>query len=498
MIMKQKIKVDLNILTRTFATILIITLFFVYLLKGENIYVDLYTVALAACISLLTIVFLVIEKRRENPFVILLSLYVLLFYVFRVITLNIEPYTRGMNFVGERTVNDVNSTLLFILFSLFFLFMGLVTIKIKKIKTSYSKLREGNYSAIFMFVMLSFLVSYLFELTSMFGGNKFLSYYLSIFHPAVVLLFFLVFYYVNKQKAYSKNMIVLLLVVLLSYVLLTTLAGGRKTLLSIIMNITVIFFVIKSRVYLSLRMFFIVIFFGGVAFVLYDISTFFRWMKYEQLIILNESLDFSSLFLTYLDKGLMQTEGFAKIFDRIGFLDYEVDSMAGADLYGKVINPLYYLKSIIDNIIPGFSYFDVVRASQTKFFLQEFGYVPNNEEFRELNYNSQYIGGFSEMYTLFKGYFSIPIFYLVGLLFTYCYSVINLRDPYYAVLLRVLILLSFVGGAGFLESFGFDWHVIKLFFMLIAIILTYPLFRSRYREEHKTSSNINPVLNIIE
>ena len=38
--MKQKIKVDLNILTRTLATILIITLFFVYLLKGENIYVD--------------------------------------------------------------------------------------------------------------------------------------------------------------------------------------------------------------------------------------------------------------------------------------------------------------------------------------------------------------------------------------------------------------------------------------------------------------------------
>ena len=100
MIMKQKIKVDLNILTRTLATILIITLFFVYLLKGENIYVDLYTVALAACISLLTIVFLVIEKRRENPFVILLSLYVLLFYVFRVIRLNIEPYARGMNFVG--------------------------------------------------------------------------------------------------------------------------------------------------------------------------------------------------------------------------------------------------------------------------------------------------------------------------------------------------------------------------------------------------------------
>lgn len=482
MIANLKYKIDLNVLTRLLSVILIISLFFVYILKGGNKYVDLYTVVLAACISLLVALFLVVEKRRNNPFVIFLSLYVLLFYVFRVVTLNIEPYTRGLNLAGERTSSDINYTLLFILLSLFFLYLGLMTVKIKEIKTPFSKIKEGNYIAIIIFVMFSFLVSYLYQLTLMFGGNKFLSYYLSIFHPTVVLLLFLVYYVVNSQADSAKNRIILLLFVLLSFILLITLIGGRKTLLALIMYTGIISYVMRYRVYLSYKMIFIVALLVGVSFILYDISTFYRWARFTQLNTLNQSLDFSSLFFSYLDKGVMQTEGFTKIFDRLGFLDYEVDSMASADLYRSVINPSYYMKSIIDNTIPGFTFFDVVRAAQTKNFLQTFGYVPNSDDLKLQGfYNSQLIGGFSEMYILFNGYFAIPFFYFIGLLFAYCYSIINLSDPYYTVLLRVLILLFFVGGAGFLESFGLDWFVINLLFLSIAVTLTYPLFRSRYK-----------------
>ena len=126
--------------------------------------------------------------------------------------------------------------------------------------------------------------------------------------------------------------------------------------------------------------------------------------------------------------------------------------------------------------------FDTVRISQTKLFFQTFGYIPGNDDIKLFDqYNSQMVGGFAEMYILFGSYIAILVFFLVGMLFSSVYNVMNFSDPYYTVLSRVLVLLFFVDGAGFLESFGFDSFVIKLISICAAVILTYYIFRSRYR-----------------
>jgi len=342
-------KVDLNDLTKLLSVLIIALLILVYAALGENIYVNLNTVVLAVCISLLVLFFLVIEKRRNNPFVIVLSLYILLFYVFRVVTLNAEnaeAYAWGLNLMSEKTSNDINYSLFFILLSLFSLYAGLLAVKIKKYEIPFARMKEGNYNIVVTFVIVSFLFSYLYHLTVSFSGGAYLSYYLSVFHPYTVLLFFLVFYVVNNKATDSNNRVLFLFLILFLFLLLITLTGGRKAILALLMYTGIISYVVRGRICFPVKSIVAVALLVAVSFPIYDLSSFYRMERLTNINELNQPLNFLSLFSAYLDKGVMQTQNFSHIFSRLGFLDYEVDSITCSGMYARIINLEYYIKSI--------------------------------------------------------------------------------------------------------------------------------------------------------
>lgn len=475
-------KLDLNDLVRSFSLLLSISLPAVFFYFGENRYVDSGTIALSILMCLFLVVALTVEKDRTNPFIVLGALYFLLFYILRVVTLNIEPYTRGMNLVSERDFSDVNRTLLFMLCAIFFLFLGLFTNRISKIPAVIHEYRCASRFGVMVLVVITMLVLYLYRLTVSFNGSEVLGYYLRVFSPNSVMLLFLVFYFVTNKFSRSHEKKIFLFYVAAAFIVLITLVGGRKTLLVLILTMGVILYVLHNRLFLSIKGLLLIISVGVISFVLYDLSTFLRWTRYSQLYLDGQSLNYFQILETYLSKGFFQTEGLVKIFDRLGFLDYEVDSMASAELYRKAVNPIYYGKSIIDNVSPGLSFFDTLKAGQAKIFLQYFGYIPTYDDYKNIKYTSQMFGGVSELYIFFYGYYSLPFFYVAGFLFSYIYSRINFNDIYYLVLWRSFILLSFVSGAGFLESFGFDWYVVASAYMLVAFLITYPIFKNKGRE----------------
>jgi hypothetical protein len=64
-----------------------------YALYGANRYVDLNTIVLSIVLSLQTHVALLLNKKRQDPFVIILAFTMIFFYSLRIGTLSWHPYS---------------------------------------------------------------------------------------------------------------------------------------------------------------------------------------------------------------------------------------------------------------------------------------------------------------------------------------------------------------------------------------------------------------------
>lgn len=466
-------EIDLNKILKVFNLGILILLWYSYYKNGEALYVNFNTILLGTALSFQIGIFLFLEKRKRDPFVILLCLQMVFYFLLRIVTLLNYSFSNVFTRFPF-TASNLNYALVFIIIANFAFYFGLTinglrkstldqAIKAVPVKTHLVVvlIGIGYFFAFYQRVGLGFLEGIMGMIQSLFVNLG------TMLFMAIVFLFLFGKRMDQKTKSAILGGIILMVVI-------QTLTGSRSAILSIINYI--IFAQLALYDNLKLKKKYLV--FGAVLvpimILIFAVSTFLRprlenrgTIGGETFEVLEE-FDFADAITDGSDLVLKQ------VFDRIGFLDYCAETMSNSDKYAGIFNPWFYFKSIVDNILtPGFTVFDTPRASNaTTFIYNEMG-TPSLSRVGE-GYQSDEFTLYGEFYALLGKWFSlIPIFFL-GFFFKRIYLNLSQNDIYLFYLKRAIILFVFYST---LNSFGLDWILLDV----IAIFFTYQIFKGFFK-----------------
>ncbi len=442
-----------------------------YAESGGNQYVDGYTICIFMVFALQNFLLLYWEKKRREPLLLLLMLTVIPFYMFRVATLLYEPWSVVLPrfYVGP---DQMNSSLLFIMFSVLSIALG---IKSAKKPNKHFKDRSCNIQPKFndaylvLFIALSLDVMNLFKL-SLFGGfNGFISI---IFGTDVVIIFSMV-YYILYKPVLNRTQRTIYSYSFFLFIILRTLVGSRSAILVIVFAVIFSMLSIYEKVNISRRLVVLSVILVPIMFVVFSFSS--AWRPFRNAKLAGEDVVTSSRFIMDYAQSFSQNidENAIKLilrpaFDRAGYLDMAADIIANKEAYSKLINPVYYMESVVDNLLtPGFDIFDVPKISNG---LKGVYFESDQIKRSQVNedYQSDMLTIFGEYYVLFKGYFAIPIFFVSGFLFNWLFCSIRADNMFLLVTYRCFVLKLYIA---WLWSFGLDWQLVEASFLLISILL---------------------------
>lgn len=445
---------DFNSILKFFNILLCIFTIYLYSIKGANEYVNTFTIILAIIITSENIGMLFYEKRRSNPFIIILVFITTVFYTARITTLVGIPISE--TFLRDSiTFDDLNYALIFIFFCNASIFLGLYISKalnvknINLIKTAYSPRKTRNLLVILSVAILLVIMG---SMGFNFGGVVDF-FVVTFFHSEVIYLFtfaFIAYHYENIPKLIRWLVILLILL----FIFFVTIAGSRSGILTAGYLLLISNLVVKQRIRVSKTIVLSSLMLIPISVLLYIVSTFNRDLEIKETNAVN-------LFRLIKEENVFDGEKgnffLGKIYQRIGFLDYTTSLIKNRENFSKVINPVYYTKSIIDNVLtPGFDIFNITKASHTLGPLARGEVMPTRIEAAEM-YNSDMMGVYGEYYVMFFGYPALAVIFFLAFIFQRIYDTLginSLPDNLYKVLV-VTIFFTWV------NSFGTDWIVIE-------------------------------------
>ena len=117
-------KIKLNSLLQIVNFLIIIGLICSFLFDGTSQYIDAVTIIIGIIFALINCLACYIENKRYNPFILLLIIFIDIFYLFRIITLNATSMSHSIELSGPITSLETNTALLYILLSSIFLITG--------------------------------------------------------------------------------------------------------------------------------------------------------------------------------------------------------------------------------------------------------------------------------------------------------------------------------------------------------------------------------------
>lgn len=444
--------------------------------------------------------FLYYEKRERNSFILILAFLFSLFYFPRFMTMFFS-YDYGIEQLERMspvTSGEINHALLFIFFANIFIFLGLAMPKNFSRKThcrAPSNDKKGNFILIHPLIPATLLSAIIisgiyFVFIAGFGRvsgdatySRFTSYLAILFDSYIVL--FIVFTWslfyrpdrlyeiyhekaiVRKYRAYAKIIIILLLLFAVSRVLL----GSRSSVLIILLSFLFCALAAGETSVKKKYLIYAVILVLASAFV-FKIATYSRGLLTTYGTQVDVS-DYRSAMIDYryaYESQFDVKEILVPVFNRTAFLDYSVDLIRNSTAYGEIVNFPHYAKSLVDAFTPGFDVFNVGKASNSLKYI--YSDVPLYQTID--SYHSDQFSIYGEYYVLFNGWLSLPLFFIVALIFRTVYSTIRGRNLFNKLVIRAFILYIFYNL--WLNSFGTDWLIIEstrmgvvLFVMLYAI-----------------------------
>jgi len=436
---------------------------------GGNRYVDTSTVILLCIFGMENLLILLYEKKKRDPFILLLLLISLGFYMGRVVTLLYDPWSRSLAMFSF-TPDDLNYSLIFIMLSNLSIFLGLSTagrnILYKKSVTSSYSVNPRRIMGVLLFV---FFVSYCLQFAGDIIG-RFAGYIMLFVNVNLILLFTFIYLAMNFNKVSNTNRIVFLTLIIF-FALEVTLSGSRSALLVLACYLLVAILSVKGKIIFSKKMLLISIIIIPVSLFFFILATYIRNVDSrhldhtKQLTILKEADLIGSKDISHLCRP---------IFGRIGFLDYSTILIRNQERYSKIINFRYYFESIIDNALtPGFDVFDTPRVSHSMSYISRGESVPTHGDIKAA-YQSNMPTVYGEYYVLFHGYPALIIIFVFSYIFKRTYLLIRKKDAFLFYLYRALVLYVFYL---WLNSFGIDWILMDL----IGIIITVGLFKKFYK-----------------
>lgn len=465
--------IDLNRILKLFNVGILILLWYSYYQGGEALYVNFNTVLLGTLLSFQIAIFLFFEKRKRDPFVLLLCLQMIFYFLLRILTL--YEYSFSVVFLRYPfTVDDLNYSLSFILVANIVFYLGL-SINYSKIQFQREILNFIPKKSVYVLVPL--LAGYFFSFYNQIGLGS-LSGVINVLNGTIlniaIIIFMVLIYFFLFENHLKKSLKFVIIVGVLFFVIMQTLIGSRSAILTLLNFLLFSILAINNYVVIKRKYLYVFLFLAPVMILVFAVSTFLRTrVENREIIGVNsievvKEFDIKSNFSESLDLILM------RVFDRIGFLDYCAEIISNEEQYSSVFNFGFYSKSIIDNVLsPGFDVFDTPKASNALRFIYYNEGAPRKSKVAD-NYQSDEFTFYGEFYALFGKWFSLIPIFLTGFLFKWVYLNLNKKDIYLYYLKRGLVLYVFYT---MLNSFGIDW----LCFDVFSIFFTYHIFKKFFR-----------------
>ncbi|MFC1590931.1 hypothetical protein ACFL43_00235 [Thermodesulfobacteriota bacterium] len=477
--MKAYIKAyDLNVLLRLANLIVCGIIIALYVKMGaDSSLVDFFTIVLAVIFAIENIGMLSYEKRKRNPFIIILVFVTTVFYLLRIATIiHIPESALYYGIVSDFGAENMNNAMLFILLANGAMFLGFClgaagkSIARRRVPDTGAGPRLFAPAVIFVIVILA---SYSDVLGSAVLGGRMTGYIQNFLNRYTIFLFtftMLAFYY----DRISKRLKVLLAGIVLTFVLLITLGGSRSAILWVFIIFTIGLLAIQQRMRISRKLTAVALVFIPVAVIFFITATFKQQMGIKESVTLEHV--YQAREQEIFDEEHIQSY-LSILYFRIGFLDYSSELIAASDIYKRIINIPYYIDSVVDNVLsPGFDVFGVSKVSNVLSYIRRGDPLPDREQVQQA-YQSDQLGIYGEYYVLFQGYLSLAVFFITAFVFQRIYVRFK-YDTVRSSIYRAVVLYLFYT---WLNSFGMDWFL----FDLITILITMSLF-SRFYVQKRT------------
>ena len=447
----------------------------------SNDYIDQNTILLGLLLSLQTHLALQVERRRRDPFVILLALITIFYFALRLYTLALFSFSS----VFERYSygpEDSNFALVFIIIANTFLYGGLFCVRFRGNAAVDSRdWRPTASTRVVALMMTSLIYFYLSASISTPEDQSRIVTLLGIFITPPVILLMGLCYFVLFRKTLNRKAAIAIGTLILLEIAAHTLAGSRSGIATLIQNIVLALLAISGSIKFRRGYFILGCTLAPIVLALligtFAISTFNRIHKEGVSVDLAQSMELAGEASTQLSTNAEWEIVLPPIFDRAGYFDFSAEIIAHADVYKDVFNLSTYAKSIIDNLLtPGFDIYDQPKLSTAlRFVYQDWG-TPSKELVSSFDfYHSDQFGIYGELYALF-GYASLPLFFLIAFALKRLYVRLESDNPFALVMKRVVVLSVFVA---IVNSYGMDWTIIEAVPFVVAIYLYKYFFRSR-------------------
>jgi len=472
--MSRNIKtIDLNKILKVSNLGILILLWYSYYKNGDALYVDFNTILLGTVLSFQIGVFLFLEKKKRDPFVILLCLQMIFYFFLRIVTLLNYSFSN----VFERypfKAEDLNYALVFILVANLVFYLGLTVNGLRpSILDQVRNYIPINTHRVIVFIMIGYFITFC-NVLGFEALKSLIAMIQSLFVNLGTMIFMAIvflFLFNNVVSIKVKN-IVLFGVVFL--VLTQTLTGSRSAILTLINYILFALLAIQDYVKVKRKVLVLFSILLPIMIIIFAVSTFLRTKVENRESIGSETFEA----LKEFDLSSVATEGsdlvLMGVFDRVGFLDFCAETIVNRDKYSGIFNPLFYFKSIVDNILtPGFTVFDTPRVSNATTFVYNDRGAPSLSKVDEA-YQSDEFTLYGEFYALFGKWFSLIPIFLLGFFFKNIYLNLSQENIYLFYLKRAIILFVFYAT---LNSFGLDWILLDV----TAIFFTYQIFKGFFK-----------------
>ena len=450
-------------------------------------YIDINVVIASSLIHAQLYFFLRKKNRKPDPFLIILSIVVLLFYSSRILTLLVDEFTLSLVFSRSKGEyigpDEFFEFLIYLHLCLWMIFLGLKLADKKyttKINSKNSLITKKKYKRL-LFLSFVCLVYFTFGTFAFYTYSQLgiltglLSGFLN-YEVFVILITIMIFYYKDGiPKKYNR----LAIFILLMFFFIKSINGESGPILRIGFPFLFTLLMIKQ---IKLKISVLLI----VSFLIVFTGVFGTLLKFS-----NKKIDTEVMSnFTQLNSDQYKII-FSQIFARAAFLDFSIELVNNKE-YERIINLPRYGKSIIDAYTPGFDVFDepLTGHALRAVYLPGFSSKPTRKYVSE-NYHSDQINIFSEYYLLFGKYFSLLIFIISAFLFkkTYNYFTIIVKNKLVGLLVGGIILNIYWV---WLRSFGMDWIIADLFqnfifpFTLIYLGTRITLkYRENIKQAHK-------------
>lgn len=471
--------VDLNRVIGWINVILAVVTVSVYASIGANAYLDYESIVLSTLLAAQVQGALWMERRRRNPFVLLVCFILVTYYFVRILTLLLVPFS----FVLDRfeyLPADSNRALLFMLAANVALFTGLflrrMPVHDAEAAGRWSARAPGR--AVFIVVMAMLVIYTRGALWSADSLPRALYFMLMFFAQAFIFLMSLTYFLVFRTSL-SWQVRASLIVLLVVEMGLHTLAGSRSAIVGVLQNILIVLLAFSGSIRIPRRglvlgvlaaPFVIVILVGT-----FVLSTYTRTVTPSGGSAVATALDAVQTAGERMTVENVLESGLPVLLSRVGFFDYAAEVMAHREQYSRVVNPGAYVRSITDNLLtPGFDFFDQPKISNSLRFVYEDLGQPSKIVSAE-EYQSDQLGLYGELFLLL-GWASLPLFFIVGTLSQRIYCAIVDEDPFTRTIKRVIVITLFVE---LVNSFGMDWVVMDIVPFVVSMYLYRYFFSTR-------------------